>query len=1040
MKKHLKLLLLTLFVAVGANAQNINVSGNISTNTTWSSTSIDTVKVLGNLTIDTLTTLTIEPGIVIDFTDHYYLNVKGNLHAEGTAVDSIRFTTSDTSGYATGTHHGWSGIRIHRRNYSGDTTVLSYCVIEYGKADGTSSLPNSTHGGGLYTYSSWKVKLNHSALRCNQSTGDGGGWWDYYTFVNNGPSQDIVDCRFTHNIAYGSSGGGGIFTTRSYNLNLLGCEFTHNTVAISGIGGALRNGPYAGHYSVVDMDECRFAYNTAPTGGAVGLTGGPALMTVKRSIFHNNSAFNGGGLYLFQVPINLQNNLIVNNEASNFGGGFYSFNVVSESSQYPSTMAHNTVAHNRAKEGGGIYVYDGLGGSSVSQPPNLYIYRSIIYGNESTTPGINDDIGMGTASNNNHTRFYNCSFGSDLNNTGVSIFTLVDIANLNFTDPLFVSPSGGAGQAFDGFSTTDWSLDYCNSPCIDHVGYVNPVFDSIDYAGSPRVLNGVSDIGAFEHPGFTSQPQDLSICEGDSAIFTSSFYAPQGVSNSFWTFSIDGGSSWISAPYVDTYVLLTSAQASNDGILIFAQHDFGCGQMNSDTALLTVYPSTLTPVSLTICSNDSAFLQGSWQQSAGTFLDTLASVNGCDSVIETTLSVNPSYLFTTQQSICQGDSLLLYGNYQSTAGNYYDSLQTALGCDSVYLTTLIVNPSPVITTNPIICSNDSFFAQGSWQHFSGTYYDTLQTTANCDSVIVTNLTVNFISSSLVDTGFCAGSSYTLNGSTYTQGGVYQQVLTNSLGCDSLLTLFLVEYAAPDAEIGPDTLWVCDGDTLHFGIDTSGVANYSISNFFTTANNDSLSFVYDVFGGFSNVVSQVTGTNGCTSNDVVVLESNEIVNMAMNFPTLNDPSVTFSIAAMPSNVDFWYWSFGDGDTLSGDPNPTHLYTSNGNYTACLIAINECGRDSSCHGPFSIVASGLAEQQAIDLTVYPNPGTGTFHLNTQYSGIIQASVYNALGEMVSTFNLASGERVINLQDLSRGSYAIKLQLDQKTVIRNIILLSH
>lgn len=34
-------------------------------------------------------------------------------------------------------------------------------------------------------------------------------------------------------------------------------------------------------------------------------------------------------------------------------------------------------------------------------------------------------------------------------------------------------------------------------------------------------------------------------------------------------------------------------------------------------------------------------------------------------------------------SLCEGDSALVFGNYQSQAANYYDTLQTGLGCDSI---------------------------------------------------------------------------------------------------------------------------------------------------------------------------------------------------------------------------------------------------------------------------------------------------------------------------------------------------------------------
>ncbi len=45
------------------------------------------------------------------------------------------------------------------------------------------------------------------------------------------------------------------------------------------------------------------------------------------------------------------------------------------------------------------------------------------------------------------------------------------------------------------------------------------------------------------------------------------------------------------------------------------------------------------------------------------------------------------------------------------------------------------------TINSEICEEDSLFAGGIWQKAAGTYYDSLLTVDNCDSIIITNLTV-----------------------------------------------------------------------------------------------------------------------------------------------------------------------------------------------------------------------------------------------------------------------------------------------------------
>ena len=100
-----------------------------------------------------------------------------------------------------------------------------------------------------------------------------------------------------------------------------------------------------------------------------------------------------------------------------------------------------------------------------------------------------------------------------------------------------------------------------------------------------------------------------------------------------------------------------------------------------------------------ICSNDSLFLEDSYQTMAGIYRDTLTSILGCDSIIETTLYLNPVYEASLPViTICEGDSVMIFGVYESSAGLYYDSLTTVLGCDSVEIQELIINTVDVSTT------------------------------------------------------------------------------------------------------------------------------------------------------------------------------------------------------------------------------------------------------------------------------------------------------------------------------------------------------
>ncbi|HIA12060.1 MAG TPA: hypothetical protein EYN69_08325, partial [Flavobacteriales bacterium] len=138
----------------------------------------------------------------------------------------------------------------------------------------------------------------------------------------------------------------------------------------------------------------------------------------------------------------------------------------------------------------------------------------------------------------------------------------------------------------------------------------------------------------------------------------------------------------------------------------------------------------------------SISIYGSLETTPGTYYDSLNSVNGCDSVHSTVLTIDPDYnIVDAPVTVCTGGSISIYGTFESAAGTYYDSLTTLAGCDSIHSTVLTLNLTSSSTRNLVICPGDSLFVQGAYQNAAGTYIDTLTATNGCDSVVTTNLTV-----------------------------------------------------------------------------------------------------------------------------------------------------------------------------------------------------------------------------------------------------------------------------------------------------------
>ncbi|MBI2966935.1 MAG: gliding motility-associated C-terminal domain-containing protein [Bacteroidetes bacterium] len=253
----------------------------------------------------------------------------------------------------------------------------------------------------------------------------------------------------------------------------------------------------------------------------------------------------------------------------------------------------------------------------------------------------------------------------------------------------------------------------------------------------------------------------------------------------------------------------------------------GCDSVITTT--LTVYPTYNTPAGATICSGDSIFLGGSWQFAAGSYYDTLASINGCDSVIITTLSLNPSYIIPTTAAICTGDSIFLNGSWQTSSGTYYDSLVSINGCDSVIETTLSVVSFLFTAVSASMCPGDSIFLSGSWQTAGGAYYDTLTAVAGCDSIIQTTLTVNSTYLTPVTAAICTGDSILLGGSWQSAGGTYYDSLVSINGCDSVIETTL---SVDSFILNPLSVFICQGDSFQLPggawVNTGGVYNDTLT--------------------------------------------------------------------------------------------------------------------------------------------------------------------------------------------------------------------
>jgi len=176
-------------------------------------------------------------------------------------------------------------------------------------------------------------------------------------------------------------------------------------------------------------------------------------------------------------------------------------------------------------------------------------------------------------------------------------------------------------------------------------------------------------------------------------------------------------------------------------------------------------------------------------QASGNYAVTVTSSCGTQ-VDEVNVTVVPAAEQFLTATICAGETYPLNGQNYTEAGTYTQTFPTATGCDSTVVLTLALDAPAVTNLVATSCADEIFTLNGETFTEAGTYEQLLLASTGCDSLVVLNLSVAPVATTLVTAGIIAGENYLLNGESYTQPGTYTQLLTSAAGCDSTVMLTL----------------------------------------------------------------------------------------------------------------------------------------------------------------------------------------------------------------------------------------------------------
>jgi gliding motility-associated-like protein len=193
----------------------------------------------------------------------------------------------------------------------------------------------------------------------------------------------------------------------------------------------------------------------------------------------------------------------------------------------------------------------------------------------------------------------------------------------------------------------------------------------------------------------------------------------------------------ISDPVVN--IINTTGSILTEKYFVTTAFDSTAGCTSQDSITITVMPQLIVRNNITsVCAgNYYVFPSGKKVNTAGIYADTIKNSAGCDSLItNVNLTIDPPKITNLNATICNGTYYTFpSGKKVNETGTYLDTLTTPIGCDSIISLNLTVTVPETVNVSGVICNGSYTLPSGQIVTDAGTYSDTLKNMNGCDSII-----------------------------------------------------------------------------------------------------------------------------------------------------------------------------------------------------------------------------------------------------------------------------------------------------------------
>lgn len=422
---------------------------------------------------------------------------------------------------------------------------------------------------------------------------------------------------------------------------------------------------------------------------------------------------------------------------------------------------------------------------------------------------------------------------------------------------------------------------------------------------------------------------------------------------------------------------------------------------NDSVSSSLTYTQMVYTDNVDLCFGDSLLINGVYQSNQGTYTDTLQSLQGCDSIVTYNLNVLPLINASSLVSICVGDSILINGIYQMIPGQYTDTLQSYLGCDSI-LTITLTNYAVMEYDTIYTCVGDSVQIGTLFETQPGQYLSSIVGQGGCPATLVTELfnypALNPVPQ-VVNTSICDGSSIQIGGQIITTSGTYWDTLQNVAGCDSIVQEFHISVIPTYYQI--DT-FICYGGSII--IDGNTISTDGVYSMVETVGNCQVTTDYVVSTEFEiqTLVIENSGTLNC-----------------LNFNALG----------------YQWIDCSSGNIIANETTSSFLPTSPGEY-AVVVYEGGCSDTSDCIFMQDAILNEITISDS--WSIRPNPTNSRVYIDGVNGLNENIKILTVLGQDITDQldreQINYGTISIDLSAINPGVYMIELRDTVKMVVKN------